>query len=81
MKLTSIIVSRLEVKSPANIEVLFNEDLFYRITYTEFGNEIFVSRSALEETGNKFKQTECYAELNRIFLENPTFGELFLVWE
>ena len=54
MKLTSVIISRLEVKAPANVTELLGDEVFYRETYSEFGNEIFLTLSSLDEAGEDF---------------------------
>jgi hypothetical protein len=70
----------LKSRLPANVTELLGDEVFYRETYSEFGNEIFLTLSSLDEAGEDFKKTEFYAELKRIFSENPTYCELFLVW-
>ena len=62
---------------PDSFKELENK-IFYRETYTEFANEIWIPKSSLENVDEETKQLDCYKQLKAAFDANPTFTDITL---
>jgi hypothetical protein len=62
---------------PASFEEL-KDKIFYRETYSEFANEIWIPKSSITDATEDVKQLDCYKQLKAAFDDNPSFTDILL---
>jgi len=79
MKLTVRKCTTLEVNVPHNTRELLQDLCFYRETYSEFENKLYLPKSSITDASEEFKKTEIYTALKDVFDNNPTYTDLMLI--
>ena len=71
------LVTTLEGNLPSSFEEL-NDKIFYREILTEFGEQVWIPRTSIEEADEETKQSECFKYIKAAFDQYSEFDCIFL---
>ena len=71
------IVSQLEGSLPPNFDEI-QDFIFHREILTEFGEQVYIPRSSIDEADEQTKQSECFKYIKAAFDKHSEFDCILL---